>query len=220
MTRNSHPSRAVGIMGVAAVASASSALAALEVSPTGLSSVTSAVSQWALTSYAWGYRWFTISLAVAGLALAIQLWGWLPRGRLGVATALTLFALGRSIVSWVNMDAPGAAVTTRGQVHWILGFVSFVSMIVAMFLAAKATHGRKRRGRVSVFCLILSVLTLSAVALFFGSVGISALANVLGLFERAFYAISILWMGVMFVVVFSQRRRNSPVPLPEEGLPE
>jgi hypothetical protein len=209
MIRNSTASRLLGVIGLASVASALSALIVLEISPTGLSSVTSAVSQWALTPSAWGYRWFTISLAIAGIAMAIQLWGWLQRRRVGIAISLTLFALGRSVVGWVNMDAPGAAATPRGDVHWLLGFVSFVSMIVAMFLTASATRGRKRRGWVSIFCLILSVFTLSAIALFFGSVGMSALASFLGVFERAFYVASMLWMAVMFVAVLAQRRSRS-----------
>jgi ABC-type Fe3+ transport system permease subunit len=55
----------------AALASAVLAFCVLQFSPTGLDPVKDAVSEWGLGPYAWGFRWFTISLAVAGAALAI-----------------------------------------------------------------------------------------------------------------------------------------------------
>ena len=53
----------------AALASAVVAFGVLQFSPTGLDPVRHAVSEWGLGPYAWGYRWFTVSLAVAGAAL-------------------------------------------------------------------------------------------------------------------------------------------------------
>jgi hypothetical protein len=95
------------------LASAVVAFGVLQFSPTGLDPVRTAVSG-GLGPYAWGYRWFTVSLAVAGTAPAVAVPSVLLRRARPAQVLLVLFALARSVVGWVPMDAPGAAATTTG----------------------------------------------------------------------------------------------------------
>ena len=182
----------------AATVSAALALVVLEVSPTGLSSLSNAVSQWALTPYIWGYRWFVLSLAAAGVALAVSIAATHRKKSSGVVISLGLFAFGRSFVGWVNMDAPGAVATVRGDVHWVLGFISFISGIVAMFLTARLLRAGRRRSALSVFCLVIGWIALASLVLFLVA---GAVSGDLGLFERCFYVSVLVWMATMVVAI-------------------
>ncbi len=185
--------RAGSVVSAAAVASAVLALVVTEIAPTGVSPVRGAVSEWALTPYEWGYRWFTLSLTVAALALlvaAIATFG--RRGGRGIAIALAFVAFGRSFVGWVPMDAPGAAATTTGRVHFALGAISFVAFVVAAVLVARTLRRCVAADGLRLFSLVVAVLA----AIFL--IGIAAgPASVFGLVERAFYGCLLVWLAVL-----------------------
>jgi hypothetical protein len=210
-------SRPVGVIAVAAVASAVVAFIVLEVSPTGMSSLANAVSQYALTRYIWGFRWFEVSLTIAGVALASVFATSFRQSHIGEVIALALFAFGRSFVGWVNMDAPGAAATLRGDIHWGLGIVSFVSMIVAMFLAARTLRAAEGHESLRTFSLILAWLTLACIALFFASTRVLALSAFLGLIERGFYVATMVWVATISVQALRGRFDQPKLSCPNLG---
>ena len=190
---------------LAMTVSAATALTVLELLPTGLSSVADPTSQWALTPFPWGFRWFEVSLALAAFALAFSFFRALPRYRISVVVVLVLFALGRSFVGWVNMDAPGAPATLTGEIHWGLGIVSFISSIVAMFLTARSLRRNAQTGHLQRFSLVTGWITSAAIVLLFGASRSPELAGYFGLFERAFYITTIIWIGTVSVTLLRQR---------------
>ena len=197
---------------LAMTVSAATALTVLELLPTGLSSVVNPTSRWALTPFAWGFRWFEVSLALAAFALAFSFLRALPRFRIGVVVVVVvvvLFALGRSFVGWVNMDAPGAPATVTGGIHWGLGIVSFISSIVAMFLTARSLRRNAQKGYLQHFSLVMGCITSAAIVLMFGASRSPEMAAFFGLFERAFYITTIIWIGTVRVTVFTLRLRAS-----------
>ena len=190
---------------LAMTVSAATALTVLELLPTGLSSVADPTSQWALTPFFWGFRWFEVSLALAAFALAFSFLRALPRFRIGVVVVLVLFALGRSFVGWVNMDAPGAPATVTGGIHWGLGIVSFISSIVAMFLTARSLRRNAQNRYLQQFSLVMGWITSAAIVLLFAASRSPELARFFGLFERAFYVTTIIWIGAVSVALLRQR---------------
>jgi hypothetical protein len=201
------PNRSTVLAGaaLAMTVSAATALTTLELLPTGLSSVANPTSQWALTPFLWGFRWFEVSLALAAFALAFSFLQALPRHRLGVVVMLALFALGRSFVGWVNMDAPGAPATLTGEIHWGLGIVSFISSAVAMFLTARSLRRNAQPGFLRQFSLVMGWITSAAIVLMFGASRSPELARYFGLFERALYITTIIWIGTVSVNQLRQR---------------
>lgn len=175
---------------VAAVASAVLAFAVTELAPTGLSPVNTAVSEWALTPYEWGYRWFTLSLTVAAIALMVAAVSTFGRRGLPVAIALGFVAFGRSFVGWVPMDAPGAMATTTGRVHFALGAISFVAFVAAAFLVRRVLRSEDADG-LRRFSLIIGVLA----AVFLVGI-VVAPASIFGLVERGFYLCLLSWLAV------------------------
>ena len=194
----------------AALASAVAAFCVLQLSPTGLDPVRAAVSQWGLGPYAWGFRWFTLSLAVAGAALAVAVPPILVRRRGAALVLLALFALGRSFVGWVPMDAPGAPATATGVFHWTLGLISFISFIVlALMLGARSVlPGRSRAAGRALTALGLAgaVCVLEMVA----STRVPALMNVFGIFERLDYLAMTVGLAVLAALASGARRRATP----------
>lgn len=194
----------------AALASAALAFGVLQLSPTGLDPLTHAVSEWGLGPYAWGYRWFTVSLAVAGAALAVAVPAVLVRRRGPAQVLLVLFALARSVVGWVPMDAPGAAATTTGLWHWALGTVTFVSFVVLAFmLGARSVLpgpgqavGRSLTGLglVGAVC----VLEMSA------ATRVPALMTMFGLVERLDYLAMAVGLAMLAALASGARRGATP----------
>ena len=196
---------------LAMTVSATTAFTVLELLPTGLSSVADPTSQWALTPFFWGFRWFEVSLALAAFALAFSFLRALPRYRLSAVVVLVLFALGRSFVGWVDMDAPGAPATLTGEIHWGLGIISFISSIVAMFLTARSLRRNAQKSRLRQFSLVMGWITSAAIVLLLGASRSPELAGYFGLFERAFYIATIIWIGTVSVTLLRQRpSRRSP----------
>ena len=196
---------------LAMTVSATTAFTVLELLPTGLSSVADPTSQWALTPFFWGFRWFEVSLALAAFALAFSFLRALPRYHLSAVVVLVLFALGRSFVGWVDMDAPGAPATLTGEIHWGLGIISFISSIVAMFLTARSLRRNAQKSRLRQFSLVMGWITSAAIVLLLGASRSPELAGYFGLFERAFYIATIIWIGTVSVTLLRQRLgRRSP----------
>ena len=214
------PNRSTVLAGaaLAMTVSAATAFTTLELLPTGLSSVANPTSQWALTPFLWGFRWFEVSLALAAFALAFSFFQALPRHRISMVVMLTLFALGRSFVGWVNMDAPGAPATLTGEIHWGLGIVSFISSAMAMFLTARSLRRNAQPGYLRHFCSVMGWITSAAIVLMFGASRSPELAGYFGLFERAFYITTIIWIGTVSVTLLRPPAASvsvRPVPLRE-----
>lgn len=182
--------RLASVLSCAAVASAVLAFVVTEVAPTGLSPMRTAVSEWALTPYEWGYRWFTLSLTVAALALLVAVVAHGGRRGVPVAIALGFVAFGRSFVGWVPMDAPGAMTTTTGRVHFALGAISFVAFVAATFLVRRTVRG-EQAAALRRFSLVIGVLA----AVFLIGI-VVAPTSIFGLVERAFYLCLVSWLAV------------------------
>lgn len=191
----SPPTKAAGLVTGAATLSAAVALVAIELVPTGLSSVSSAVSETGLTDYAWAYQWFTVSLAVAGAAGA-----WISRvvfsRRIVLLSVLfLLLAAGRSLVGWVPMDAPGAEGTTMGFIHWLLGIITFVSFVVLALVAAGSLRQHVDRGWFGMTSRVLGLVGLVCLIVMGLRTAVPAAEDVFGLFQRVLYVALVLWLG-------------------------
>ncbi|MEA9985965.1 DUF998 domain-containing protein [Subtercola sp. RTI3] len=184
---------------VAAVISAAAALTTLELAPTGLSSLRAATSQYALTAYTWGFQWFEVSLAIAATALAISVASRFPRHRNGLVVSLVLVALGRSVVGWINMDAPGSPATARGDVHWTLGIISFIATVFAMFFAQRTFRDSRHDSLLSRWSALMGATTAAAIVLLFAASQLNGLSILFGLFERAYYISTMIWIATIAV---------------------
>ena len=117
-----------GGVALVGVAIAIASLVYLYLAPTGMSPIHDAVSQYGISKYRAGYRAATMSLGIAGAALAFGV-GDVVRGSKGANVAVALlvvFALGRLVISWFPMDEPGSARTSAGQAHGLIAIVTFV----------------------------------------------------------------------------------------------
>jgi hypothetical protein len=200
---------AAGVL-AAAVISAVTAFAVVSASPTGLSPISDATSEWGLGAYTWCFRWFEVALAVAGVT-AIGLAQAPTRRRLiTVQVALGCFTFGRALVGWVPMDAPGAPTTTRGLVHWGLGTLSFGSVIVIGFVGALSFVGTRHGHRFAVLSRVCGALAALGLLVDAASTRVSALDQVFGLFERMIYLGAGLWFTAL--VVGTVARLLAPAP--------
>lgn len=189
-----------GAVSLAGVSTSIGALAYLHRAPTGLSPIRNAVSQYGISSYRWGYRLLTISMAVAGASLAIALHASVHGA--GIATVLALlgvFSLARLAISWFPMDAPGAQRTTTGAQHGLLAIATFLSVAIAAIRLCRVLErdpawtmlASVSRGLGWAMAVCIGILMLSRIG--------SDLRRVFGAVERALYVAIIAWLVVVGV---------------------
>jgi hypothetical membrane protein len=182
---------------------------ALHLLPTGFNPVTHELSDYANGPYGW-----LMTLGFLGLGLGSLLLVWiLARGAdARVVSPVTLVLLGvwgagRLLAAFFHDDLPGAVPTLHGQIHNVLGLVSFLSVSIAIILASRSFRHHLRWSSLSTPSLILGVLALVAALLFLVSTpGSSPTHSVLGLVERVFYLCAIVWL----LLVGTRIARTSP----------
>jgi hypothetical membrane protein len=182
---------------------------ALHLLPTGFNPVTHELSDYANGPYGW-----LMTLGFLGLGLGSLLLVWIlargPNARVVspvTRVLLGVWGAGRFLAAFFHDDLPGAVPTLHGQIHNVLGLVSFLSVSIAIIPASRGFRHHPRWSSLSTPSLILGVLALVAALLFLVSApGSSATHSVLGLVERVFYLCAIVWL----LLVGTRIARTSP----------
>ncbi len=191
---------ASGIVALVALAVTVGALVWLHVVATGLSPRRDAVSRYGISTRRGGYRVATLAFGVAGAALAVGLGSAHLRAPVGgVTAALCVFGLGRGVISWLPMDAPGAERTSTGSAH---GLVALTTFVAATYAALHLGSALSAGGR---FASLARVSTGFGWAMF-AALGGLLLARVspgfrerFGLVERALYLVMLGWTATFAV---------------------
>lgn len=189
-----------GGIALAGVAATVASLVYLHLAPTGLSPVHNAVSHYGITAYRSGYRAATISFGIAGAALAVGVSDAVHgRGSRVVVGSLVVFAVGRFVISWFPMDAPGSPGTPTGHAHGLIAIVTFGSATIAAFRLGAALTGEVRwhsLAPVSTGLAWAMVACIVGMALGRASPGIRSW---FGAVERGLYVAMIGWFIVVAV---------------------
>src|SRR3954452_23453904 len=155
-------------------------LGLLHVVSTEVDAVARAVSEYALGDFSWLATMRTVAQALGPIALAVAL----RRERLG-ALLLLLFGLLKLAMLLFPVDALGAPVTSAGQMHNLLGNLTFFLFPAAALILFRSL---RRRGSRSA--------PLIAVALAITTAGVLA-ANAVGVFglaQRAYLSLCAVWL--------------------------
>jgi hypothetical protein len=188
---------AVSLVGLAGVLAS---LGFLHLAPTGLSPLRNAVSQYGITEYRLGYRIATISFGVAGIALATGLHSALPApGTSSVVTFLAVFAVGRLVISWFPMDAPGSPRTPTGRSHGLIAIATFASATIAAFRLGSVLRIESLWHSLAPVSTGLGVGMAACILLMFLSRSGPSGRRSFGAVERLFYLAAIAWFAVFSV---------------------
>lgn len=178
----------------AGLATGVGALVVLHLSPTGLSPVRNAVSQYGITTYKSGYRVQTLGYALAGVGAAVAIGGLEGPGGLVVGLCV-LFALARGAISWYPMDVPGARPTRTGRVHGVLAIGAFGAVgLAAQGLSTLLGHDHIHHGT-EVTSRVLALLMLATFVAM--AANRRARGNYFGFVERLFYVCMTVWLVVV-----------------------
>jgi hypothetical protein len=134
----------------------------------------------------------------------------LVRRRRPAQVLLVLFALARSVVGWVPMDAPGAAATTTGLCHWALGMVTLISFVVLAFmLGARSVLPRsgQAQGRALTGLRLVGVVCVLEMS---AATRVPALMEMFGLFERLDYLATTVGLAALATLASGARRGATP----------
>lgn len=189
------------VLDLAGTAVGVGALVVLHLLPSGLSPLTSPVSQYGITRYRLGYRIMTVALGVAGLAAASGFGATRTAGVAGMGAAhrwtivapLAVFGVCRLMISWWPMDAPGTPPSTRGGVHLFLALGAFLTAPIAanrLLTASGAALGHGFRATVHVAFWLMVV----------GLVGMFVLRRVGGR-RLAGAAERLIYLGIVALLV-------------------
>ncbi|HEV3329029.1 MAG TPA: DUF998 domain-containing protein [Acidimicrobiales bacterium] len=185
-----------GAVSLAGTATAVGALGYLHLAPTGLSPLRNPVSQYGITRYRAGYRVLTISMGVAGTAIATAL-ATLPSSFDEVVVLLAIFATCRYAISWFPMDAPGTPPTSTGRAHGLLAVVTFGSIAVAAIRLFKQLEVDPHLDTLASTSRILGWLMVTCFALLFFARLAPDLRRYFGASERALYVAILVWLVVL-----------------------
>jgi hypothetical protein len=192
---------AFGTVALVGVLVTLAALVTLHILPTGLSPLRDPVSAYGISRVRGLYRAQTLGTAVAAAALAVAVVAASLESAVPLIVALVVLALTRGVISWVPMDAEGAARTGTGRAHNLLAFGAFAAASVAGFMggiALGATEGYDSAAGVSTalgwFMTGASALTLLAAA-------VRGLRGMLGFAERLIYAGMLVWLTFVAIVL-------------------
>ncbi len=187
---------AAGIVALLALTVTVASLVWLHLQPTGLSAVRNPVSQYGTTSFRAGYRAATIAFGAAGLALAAGISQATGGRGLVAVTLLVVFAITRAAISWFPMDAPGAKHTRTGQMHFLLAFVAFFSVLAAASVLGAVLSGQGRWHELAPVSAALGYAMAACLAMFGLAQTLPALRARSGAIERGFYLFAIAWSAV------------------------
>jgi hypothetical protein len=162
-------------------------LALLHVVPSAVDPMTRAVSEYALGDASWLATIRTVAQAVGPPALAVAL----RIDRVG-ASLLLAFGLLKAAMLFFPVDALGSPATTAGQIHNLLGTVTFFLFPLAALLLIRPLRRRGSR-----------LAPLVAVLLAISTVGVLAADAVgaFGLAQRIYLVLCAVWLLVAALVV-------------------
>jgi hypothetical protein len=154
------------------------------------------VSAYALTRYGALYRCQVVATGVAGLLLAMALFGG-GFESVGGAFVLVLFAVSRILIARYPTDPRGTVSFSRaGRLHVLLAATTFVTIgVAAPWVSATLTGSLDWRGPAAVIVGLGWVTTVLALGTF-PTMTLPATRRAFGLVERGAYAAWLLWIVV------------------------
>jgi len=156
-----------------------------------------AVSNYAVGPYGYLMTAAFYALALSVFALALSLYRSIVLTNLARAALLFLCLASSGMV--VMGIFPGDAhalhppATITGVVHWIAAGVSFLSIMVAAFLLSSSFKMDERFQKFGRPCLIFALAMVGALWLY----GILALVGWIGIGQRIYLAVCLLWLLVL-----------------------
>jgi uncharacterized protein DUF998 len=192
--------KVAGVCSLAASAVAIGVLVYLHLAPTGLSPLRTAVSQYGISAYRAWYRVMTISMGVAGGAIALAL-SQLPAAfdAGAVVALLAVFATCRAAISWFPMDAPGSPRTSTGAAHGLLAAVTFGAVAAGAIRLCKVLEHDPRLDLLATTSRVLGWLMVALFALLLLSRLGPELRRYFGATERGLYLAILTWLVVVGV---------------------
>lgn len=195
---------AAGATALLGIVGAIASLAYLHLASTGLSPLRDAVSHHGITRQRAGYRAATISLAVAGAALAVGIGTALNGEGRAVIVLLVLFALARLAISWFPMDAPRVARTATRQFHGLLAVVAFGAVTAAAFRLGTLLDGGVRWHNLGPVSSGVAWVMLACLAAMFMIRLDPRSRGYFGAVARAFYLGMIGWISLFAVACLAR----------------
>jgi Protein of unknown function (DUF998) len=170
-------------------------LGLLHVVSTEVDAVARAVSEYALGDFSWLATMRTAAQALGPIALAVAL----RRERLG-ALLLLVFGLLKLAMLLFPVDALGAPVTSAGQIHNLLGNLTFFLFPLAalMLFRPLGRRGSRWAPRIAVALAITTAGVLVANAL-----------GVFGLAQRAYLTLCAVWLLLAALAVLRNSRTGT-----------
>ncbi|MGZ3618807.1 MAG: DUF998 domain-containing protein [Ktedonobacteraceae bacterium] len=162
-----------------------------------------AVSNYAVGSFGYLKTSAFYVLALGGFSLALSLFRIIALTKLSLVAILLLCLASSGIV--VMGIFPGDAhalhppATITGVVHWAAAGVSFLSIMIAAFLLAVSFKTDERFQRFERLCFIFALAMVSTLLLY----GILALVGWVGIGQRIYLAVCLLWLLVLAGWVWS-----------------
>jgi len=194
-----------GVVALVAVSGAVASLTALHIAPTGLSPVRNAVSPYGIIRFRIGYRTATVSLGIAGLAIAAGLVDVFHGDSANVVTLLVVFAVARLVICRFPMDAPDGPPTRTGRTHGLVAVVALTAVTLAALRFTNVLSGTDQwGGPVTMLRVVAWFLTVSLVAMVFGR-RLPRLRSYFGAIERAFYVGTIAWLTITAIALITTR---------------
>jgi hypothetical protein len=167
-----------------------------------------AVSNYAIGPY--GYlmtaAFYALALSVFALALGVFFSVALNKLSRVVILLLCLASSGMVIMGIFPGDAhalhPPATIT--GVIHWAAAGLSFLSIMIAAFLLSRSFKKDERFQRFQRPCFILAMIMVGALLLY----GILALVGWVGIGQRIYLAVSMLWLFDLAWWIWSGSRKQ------------
>jgi hypothetical membrane protein len=170
---------------------------------TDVNPVRQAVSNYAIGPYSFLMisAFFALALGMLSLALGLARGMELTRPAVVALRLLRLASIGLVVVGIfpgdVNVPHPPATVT--GFVHWIAAGISFLSLMIAAFLLSYCFKGDERWQWIHRSSSILAYSAVAALGVF----AMLALIGWIGIGERTYIAISLLWPLITAIQLWS-----------------
>jgi hypothetical protein len=159
--------------------------------------VNHAVSNYAVGPYGYLMTIAFYALALSLLALAFGLLHSIARTRLSrVAILLLCFASVGMVVMGIfpgDVHALHPPATIKGVIHWTAASISFLSIMIAAFLLSRSFRTDDQWQGYERSCYMLALAMVGALLLY----GILALVGWIGIGQRVYIAVCLLWLLVL-----------------------
>jgi hypothetical protein len=170
--------------------------------------VNHAVSNYAVGPF--GYlmtsAFFVLALSVMTLAASLFFSIALSNASQVAILLLCLSSCGIVVMAIFPGDAHALhpPVTTTGVIHWAAAAFSFLCIMVAAFLLASSFKTDERFQRFQQLCLELAMAMVGALLLY----GVLALVGWVGIGQRIYLIISLLWLFLLAMWIWTSSRRQ------------